>query len=213
MAEPFFIPLESLHDRASHWFNRARAALLGALPCRRGCSRCCIGTFAITALDVTMLRQGLRALCPSDREDIEARAQDQMAAMTQAFPRLESTPYLDDWSDDEQDAVAAQFAEAPCPALDRDGCCRVYEARPVTCRTMGIPIEEDGAVHGACEIQTAVPIVRLPSIFREEEERLAEQEARELGACQEESFSGGDEVFLAYGFLPERAWTGFSTIR
>ena len=209
MADPVLIPLESLHDQASHWFTRARAALLGTVPCGRGCSRCCIGPFAITVLDATLLRDGLTALSPSDREDIEARARNQVAAMTQAFPRLKGTPFLDDWSDAEQDAVAAGFAEVPCPALDRDGSCRVYKVRPVTCRTMGIPIEEEGVVHGACEIQTAVPIVRLPAVFREEEERLTEHEARELDDCQEKTLRPGDEIFLPYGFIPQRAWTDF----
>jgi Fe-S-cluster containining protein len=213
MADPFFIPLESLHDRASQWFTRARAALLGTLPCGRGCSRCCIGPFAITLLDAGMLRQGLGALAPDEREDIEARAMDQVTAMESVFARLARSPFLDDWSDDEQDAVAARFAEVPCPALDDDGSCRVYEVRPVTCRTMGIPVEEDGLVQGACEIQTTVPIVRLPAVLREEEERLAELEARALDVFHDDAPRAGDEVFLPYGFLPERAWTGFSSIR
>jgi hypothetical protein len=36
----------------------------------------------------------------------------------------------------------------------------VYEFRPITCRTMGVPVESDGMVHGACNVQTAVPIIR-----------------------------------------------------
>jgi hypothetical protein len=55
--------------------------------------------------------------------------------------------------------------------------------------------------------------VRLPAIFREEEERLVEREAQELEAFQDEAVPPGDEVFLPYGFLSERAWTGFSSIR
>ena len=160
-----------------------------------------------------MLRQGMSALSVGDREDIEARAMTQVTAMESAFARLRYSPFLDDWSDAEQDAVAARFADVPCPALDSDGSCRVYEVRPVTCRMMGIPIEEDGVVQGACEIQIALPIVRLPAIFREEEERLVEREAQELEAFQDEAVPPGDEVFLPYGFLAERAWTGFSSIR
>ena len=213
MADAFFIPLESLHDRASNWFTRARAALRGAIPCGRGCSRCCIGPFAITVLDARMLRQGLGALTPSVRENIEAKAMDQVTAMESAFARLGRSPSLDDWSDAEQDAVASRFADAPCPALDTDGSCRVYEVRPVTCRTMGIPLEEDGVVQGACEIQTATPILRLPAVFREEEERLAEREAQELEARRDHEGGTGEEIFLPYGFISERAWTGFSSVR
>jgi Fe-S-cluster containining protein len=205
MADISFIPLSSLHDRASDWFGRAHAALLGAVPCRRGCSRCCIGPFAITVLDAGMLRRGLDGLSAETRDDIEARARSQIAAAARAFPRLARSPFLDDWRDDEQDALATAFAELPCPALDLDGCCRVYEARPVTCRSMGIPIEAGGTVEGACEIQTAVPVVRLPAVFGEQADGLAEQEARELQNTNRD----GEEILIAYGFLPERAWTGF----
>jgi Fe-S-cluster containining protein len=156
-------------------------------------------------LDAGMLRRGLDGLSAETRDDIEARARSQIAAAARVFPRLARSPFLDDWSDDEQDALATAFAELPCPALDVDGCCRMYDARPVTCRTMGIPIEAGGTVEGACEIQTAVPVVRLPAVFREQEEGLAEQEARDLQNARRD----GEEILIAYGFLPERAWTGF----
>jgi Fe-S-cluster containining protein len=156
-------------------------------------------------LDAKMLRRGLDSFSTETRDDIEARAWSQIAAVAQAFPRLARSPFLDDWSDDEQDALATAFAEFPCPALDVDGCCRVYEARPFACRTMGIPIEVGETVEGACEVQTSVPVVRLPAIFREQEEGLAEQEARELQNAKRD----GEEVLIAYGFLPEHAWTAF----
>ena len=209
MADTSFIPLSGLHDRASDWFARSHAALLGALPCRRGCSRCCIGPFAITVFDAKLLRQGLQALGPEAREDIEARAKRQVGVIERAFPRLARSPFLDDWSDEDLDALAAAFDESPCPALDADGCCQAYAARPVACRTMGIPTDDGGTVNGACEVQTAVPIVRLPAVFREQEDGLAEQEARELAACQDTARGRGEELLLPYGFLPERAWTGF----
>jgi Fe-S-cluster containining protein len=152
-----------------------------------------------------MLRRGLDGLSTETRREIEGRARSQIAAIAQAFPRLARSPFLDDWSDNEQDALATAFAEFPCPALDVDGGCRVYDARPVTCRTMGIPLEAGETVEGACEIQTAVPVVRLPPVFREQEEGLAGQEARELQNAK----GCGEEILIAYGFLPERAWTGF----
>ena len=55
-----------IFEQADHWYRRARAALLEALPCRNGCSRCCIGPFPITMLDVDELQVGLAAL-PSEK--------------------------------------------------------------------------------------------------------------------------------------------------
>jgi hypothetical protein len=66
---------------------------------------------------------------------------------------------------------------------------------------MGIPTEDRGLAHGACEVQTFIPIVRLPSAFREEEDRLAQEEAASLETLRRATGSTGEEVFLPYGFL------------
>ncbi|MDE3243751.1 MAG: YkgJ family cysteine cluster protein [Nitrospirota bacterium] len=193
-----------LMARCDQWFERARASVLGNLPCRRGCSRCCIGPFAITRLDVAVLRQGLDALDLSLRQDIESSARSQVAAFEAAFPRLTEGIALDRWSDGEVDRLVERFRNLPCPALAEDGSCRVYPFRPVTCRTMGIPVEADGLVAGACEVQTAVPVQRIPLALRQEEQRLVEQEQAELAACLGAAAGRGEEMLLPYGFLPDR---------
>jgi hypothetical protein len=66
---------------------------------------------------------------------------------------------------------------------------------------MGIPTDDRGLAHGACEIQTFIPIVRLPAAFREEEHRLAQEEAASLETLRQATGSTGEEVFLPYGFL------------
>jgi hypothetical protein len=66
---------------------------------------------------------------------------------------------------------------------------------------MGIPTEDRGLTHGACEVQTFIPILRLPSAFREEEDRLAREEAASLETLRRTTGSTGEEVFLPYGFL------------
>ncbi len=193
-----------LRADADHWFTRAKAALLEQLPCRRGCSRCCVGPFAITILDVAELQQGMASLDQTVREGIQTRALSQMTTFEASFPRLTESPFLDSWSDQELDKLVTQFADLPCPALDSDGSCRVYPFRPITCRTMGIPVEAGGLVEGACEVQTFVPIVRLPQALRKEETSLAEQEAVALQALRRTTALAGDEVLLPYGFLADR---------
>lgn len=197
-------PRRRLFVQSEQWFHRANAALLGALPCRRGCNRCCIGPFAITLLDVAELRRGLAALPEHIRIGLESRARAQIALFESAHPRLLAHPYLDDWQDHELDQFAARFADLPCAALDRDGACRIYPFRPLACRTMGVPVERGGLMEGACEMQTSVPLIRLPRTVREQERQLAEQEAAELAALREAVPGSGEEVWLAYGFLPDR---------
>jgi Fe-S-cluster containining protein len=117
------------------------------------------------------------------------------------YPRLKDSSMLDEWDDEAIDDLVAEFAALPCPALQSDGSCGIYESRPMTCRTMGLPVEEQGLVQGACEIQTFVPIKRLSSSIREQEQELAHQEAVALDQLREQRQARGEEILLAYGFL------------
>ena len=192
-----------LHQKTSHWFERATAALLGEVPCRLGCTNCCIGPFPITLLDVQTLQQGLAGLPADHRHRIEQRAIEHTTAMELTFPQLAHNHLLDNWSDQEIDRLVTEFHHHPCPALEPDGHCGIYQHRPLVCRSMGIPTESRGLAHGACEVQTFIPIVRLPSSFREEEDRLLQEETLALDALRLATGSAGEEVLLPYGFLAD----------
>lgn len=190
-----------LFEEASQWFRRARASLLEAIPCGRGCCECCVGIFPITRLDANELRRGLATMPANERDAIIARAAHQVNLIEARYPGHHSTPYLDAWPDTTIDAMVEQFGHLPCPALGSDGTCQVYAFRPITCRTMGIPSESNGMVEGACTVQTAIPIVRLAPCLRAESCRLAEHEAAALSLLDQQSSQPGDELLLPYGFL------------
>ncbi len=197
-SSPLSLPL---FQQASHWFQRARASLLGAIPCGQGCCQCCIGIFPITRLDALELQRGLDTLPPVRKDAIVTRAREQAASLEAAYPALQSKPGLDGWADSNIDDIVDHFADLPCPALTEDGSCGIYAFRPITCRTMGIPGESDGLVHGACTIQTAVPIIRLSSSLRTDFDRLVEDEAVSLSILHQAQPKAGDELLLPYGFL------------
>ena len=190
-----------LFQHAEGWFQRGQAALLESLPCRQGCTRCCYGPFAITLLDQLELQQGLQTLPSQSQENIHRRAQSQVTTMEAAFPRLRQSPYLDEWRESELDDLVTRFSDLPCPALDSDGRCLVYASRPITCRMMGLPIVSNGLVHGACEVQTFVPIIQVSQALREEEDRLSETEAGLIEEARQMTPRDGEEVLLPYGFL------------
>ncbi len=190
-----------LFDQAERWFDRSRAALLGQVPCHRGSDRCCIGPFAITIIDCALLQKGLAELDRMTRYEINERAKRQTATIEQEFPRLAKSAFLDDWPDPDVDRLVSRFADLPCPALDSDGSCLVYRFRPVTCRTMGLPVQTGGRVHGACEVQTAVPIIPLSRSPRMEEDRLGALESAAIASRRRREKMAGEEMLLPYGFL------------
>ena len=157
-----------LFQRADQWFQQGRAAVHDQLPCRQGCSHCCHGTFAVTVLDHMHIQRGMALLPPVTREEIATRARAQTSSMETAFPRLTRSGYIDDWADEELDHLVTRFSYLPCPALDQNGSCLIYAHRPMTCRMMGLPVEREGLVEGACDVQT---LGTLDSNFRHRETR------------------------------------------
>lgn len=201
MQAPDHSSLAGLAIKTDNWFKRANAALLSQVPCRAGCSHCCIGPFPITQLDVSLLQEGLKQLSPDRRMRIEGRAAEQVSALESTQPKLKESPYLDCWPDRDIDQVVSDFHRYPCPALSEDGLCELYAYRPIACRSMGIPTEDGGMVHGACEVQNFVPIVRLSCSLRAEEDALSLQEAQALDAYNSLTGNECEELLLPYGFL------------
>jgi len=158
----------------------------------------------VTILDRQHLQEGLAQLPDAQRQAIHQKAHTQVTAIEGKFPRLAGSPMLDDWPDQLTEQLAEQFQDLPCPALSPDGSCGVYAFRPLTCRSMGIPPDQDGCVEGACEIQTAVPIIRLSPPFREEEDLLAGEESQQLTALRLKLQCQGEELLLPYAFLPQQ---------
>jgi Fe-S-cluster containining protein len=124
------------------------------LVCRPGCTQCCIGVFPINQLDAERLRRGLAELerhAPKRAARVRERARESVARLAAEFPGDPVSGILDEGA--EAAASFSDFAnDEPCPALDpATGNCELYEARPMTCRVFGPPVQsEDGL--GVCEL-------------------------------------------------------------
>lgn len=162
-----------------------------------------MGLFPVTILDRQEILRGLRSLSHGQRRTIEEKAARQARMIEASAPQLARHRFIDHWPDRDTDTLVERFRELPCPALDADGSCSVYAFRPLACRSMGIPVESDGIVQGACAIQTSVPLVRLSRSLRQEEDRLAGEEAEELAQLRDRQRMPGEELLLPYAFLPD----------
>jgi Fe-S-cluster containining protein len=126
------------------------------LACRPGCTQCCHGAFAISALDAARLQAGMEALWAADppaAEAIEDRARAWIVEHGPDFPGDLATGLLGE-SDAERERFEDFANEAACPALDpATGLCGVYAWRPMTCRVFGPPVRMgEGGALGCCEL-------------------------------------------------------------
>jgi len=190
-------------DKTARWFERVKAFLLGSLPCTQGCSGCCVGLFPVTILDRQEIQRGLQRLPDEQRKRIERTAAEQVAALTAATPQLNTNRFIDQWAEEEIDRVIERFETWPCPALELEGTCGLYEFRPLVCRSMGVPQDDGTRVRGACAMQTTVPLIRVSKAFREEENHLAGMEAEEIEALRLRTGIVGEELFLPHAFMQD----------
>jgi Fe-S-cluster containining protein len=124
------------------------------LKCRPGCTQCCVGVFAISQLDVSRLREGMRELERSDAEKA-THLKERIAAVRRElsanFPGDPVTGLLDN-SEGAQEQFDDFANDVPCPVLDpATGTCELYEYRPMTCRAFGPPIRTEEGL-GVCEL-------------------------------------------------------------
>ncbi|MFO0575061.1 MAG: YkgJ family cysteine cluster protein [Polyangia bacterium] len=80
------------------------------LACRRGCAGCCRVELSLCAVEAAAVRAHLETLPPDEREALRRRAQ----RPPEAAPR--------------------------CVMLGDDDACAIYAARPLVCRTQGLPL-------------------------------------------------------------------------
>lgn len=152
----------SLLDQIDAWQRRAREAHPGVIPCRPGCSVCCMGPFDISAADALLVRDAVRALTPDRRLPLMERAREQVARMEALAGALPPPHDLSGLDEVILDSVTNRMEAEPCPALDAEGRCLIYRFRPMVCRLMGLGLvtPRGEVMENACPIQDGFPAYR-----------------------------------------------------
>lgn len=123
-------------------FQKGASQAGGWVTCKPGCIACCIGPFAINALDAWRLQRGLAELAAADpltAVRLRERARAQWELLAQGFPGEAATGALAE-DGEAQEAFFAGFAHLPCPLLEpATGLCALYGFRPLSCRSFGLP--------------------------------------------------------------------------
>jgi len=128
----------SILEAVDSWYRLVQSTRPAEVPCTKGCRDCCIGLFDVSLADRDLLREGLSKADPETRKDIQARAAALVGRLREIEPELGDT--LDGMSPEEIDDLCDAVGDVECPVLGRDGECRLYEHRPLTCRMSGVPV-------------------------------------------------------------------------
>jgi hypothetical protein len=148
----------TLLETLDAWTDEARARHPGVLPCRTGCTACCLGPFDISAADVLLIREMVAALPADRREALRMRARAAADRQGALAPDWAPPHDIRTLGEARFDTLCDALAAEPCPCLE-EGACAVYEGRPAVCRLMGLGLEaSDGRLlPNACPIQEEFP--------------------------------------------------------
>ena len=128
----------SLLETIDSWFHQTAQQLPKMIHCQSGCSGCCRGFFDITLLDAALVSHGYQQLAPAQREIVRSKAVLRLAELQQRWPHF-SSPFILNGLPDSEWVEMPEGDETPCPFLDDEGLCLIYEFRPMTCRLHGLP--------------------------------------------------------------------------
>ncbi len=175
----------TLLTQLDRWSAEAQARHPGVIPCRAGCSACCHGPFDISVADTLLLRDAVAELPAPVQEAITTRATVLLGRMETIAPDWASPWDVRTLGEEGFDALSNALADVPCPLLDEEGRCRVYQSRPLVCRLIGLPMltSQGEVIENACPIQDQFPAYAAldPQLFDLEALELLE------AACVEEA--------------------------
>ena len=144
--------LDTLFVAIDQAFEAVRQAHPDAITCGKGCADCCQAVFDVSLVEAVNLQAHVQRLDLSVREEIAVAAQEARQA----------------WEGIMTAGLDPAVARIRCPLLDGQGLCLCYEARPVNCRTYGIPTVIDGKGHvcgfSGFEPGKTYPTVNLASL-------------------------------------------------
>lgn len=129
-------------------FEAVRKAHPEAIACKKGCADCCHAVFDVSFVEAVNLLDYFQRLDSTVREQIIGAAQEARQAWDEQIMASRLDPAL---------------ARIRCPLLDDQGLCLCYEARPVNCRTYGIPTVIDGKGH-VCGLSGFEPGISYPTV-------------------------------------------------
>ncbi|MHB8871342.1 MAG: YkgJ family cysteine cluster protein [Candidatus Doudnabacteria bacterium] len=122
----------ALYDTLDEYQAEERKITELPVACSRGCSHCCYQMVCVFPEEMQEITNHINRLASPARRSLREQAREILKKWQEWFkihirvaPRQVHDPI----------ALARAWLWKPCPLLQQDGSCGVYEARPLVCRT------------------------------------------------------------------------------
>ncbi len=124
-----------LTARIDGFFDRVAARHGDQMRCGAGCDMCCRQRLTVTGVEAAAIEAWAAERSSQERATIAAAARATIAGTATAAAVATTAAAAVATT-----AAAAAAGDDRCAALDDAGRCRIYEARPLVCRSHGVPV-------------------------------------------------------------------------
>lgn len=166
--EPYFQQYELVVGHVEAAFEKVKNEYTPCVKCQIGCDDCCHALFDLSLIEAIYIKSKF-----DERFKDEARSRLVVSAneADRKIYRIKRAAYKDhEASKKSESEILKEIANhrVRCPLLNDANQCELYDARPITCRLYGIPIEIAGQGHtcglSGFEPGTAYPTVKMEAI-------------------------------------------------
>ncbi|MBR3664535.1 MAG: YkgJ family cysteine cluster protein [Desulfovibrio sp.] len=192
---PIFSRYEKLRAEADNIFKQMSQNFPDCVTCAKGCSDCCHALFDLSLVEAMYINRAFKAAFDygAQRSEILTRA----AATDRKLTKYKRELFLMEKNGAAESDIMAKAAEirSPCPLLDDNATCLLYEARPITCRLYGIPtvIKNQGHVCGFSKFSLGN---QYPTVHLDKIQARLEAMSAEIATTIKSRFTELDQVYV-----------------
>ena len=192
---PIFSRYEQLRAEADSLFGQMSERYAECVTCTKGCSDCCHALFDLSLVEAMYINKAFKTAFDygAQRSEILTRA----AATDRKLTKFKRELFLMEKNGESETAIMAKAAEIriPCPLLDDNASCLLYQARPITCRLYGIPtvIKNQGHVCGFSKFSLGN---KYPTVHLDKIQARLEAMSAEIATAVNSRFTELDQVYV-----------------
>ncbi|MBU1247306.1 MAG: YkgJ family cysteine cluster protein [Proteobacteria bacterium] len=142
---PYFKRYEAIMEKVEEAFGQIQSQTGDMVRCGKGCSDCCYALFDLTMVEAIYLSHHFRATFSGMKKSELMERADKADREVNRMKRQLFRATQEGVTTSE---ILRQVAETRmrCPLLGDDDLCELYEHRPLTCRSYGVPLAIGGEV-------------------------------------------------------------------
>lgn len=189
-----FASYEKLRAEADALFQHIAHGYPACVTCKPGCSDCCYALFDLSLVEAMYLNRHFYAKFPHGPE--RSRLLEKASKMDRELTRTKRQMFREQKNGESPSALMRKASQLrmPCPLLNEDNQCILYDARPITCRLYGVPQAIGGQTY-VCGYSKFDPGQSYPTVQIARIQNRLEELSREIARIAGSRFEF-DDVYV-----------------